>query len=400
MVEVTTVLGATEESTTPAGGGSSAAVVWDEDQIEAVLPSEDEEEEGGAEEADGRTERRRSRWAAASAARKASKSHLEEVGAGETASQGTSPFVAAAPAVAEEEEGQAGRRKKKGSRSARASSRVTRDNDENKRGAENGMAASRGKAAGKASVRRSARTPTVVTSHVASDYDLGANSDRDFTPRSQSRRTRVRSKPPADAPRIAFSGLLPADVGTLRQIGSSLGGVIVPEDEAHLATHLVLGNRSTKTNSAPKRTVKVLQAVLRGAWLLSDAWLLHSLEAGELLPEGPFETGAFKGAKVARQLRETSVPVEPLKGMSIAIVEADTEAHERLRQLAIAAGASLSSTTRAELWVGSGSGVGGASARTRRGAGANRKLVSSEWLYDSISNCEAMAAEGYLHSGA
>ena len=32
VVEVTTVLGATEESTTPAGGGSSAAVVWDEDR--------------------------------------------------------------------------------------------------------------------------------------------------------------------------------------------------------------------------------------------------------------------------------------------------------------------------------------------------------------------------------
>lgn len=219
-----------------------------------------------------------------------------------------------------------------------------------------------------------------------------ASSDHDFTPRSQSalalKRAQSQStarKPAPGAPRIAFSGLLPADVTMLESIAATLGGALVHDDEAHTATHLVLGERGTKgAPGAPKRTLKVLQAILRGAWLLSDTWLLHSLEAGELLPEAPFETPAFRGARAAREKREQGVAIEPLKGRTLAIVESDSEAYERLRLLATAAGATVTSQTRAEVWVGQPARA--PSARSRGGA----KLVAAEWLYDSVSMCEAM----------
>ena len=219
-----------------------------------------------------------------------------------------------------------------------------------------------------------------------------ASSDADFTPRSQSALASKRAqsgcatrKPAPDAPRIAFSGLLPADVAMLQTIAASLGAALVSDAEAHTSTHVVLGNRGTKgAAGAPKRTIKVLQAILRGAWLLSDSWLLHSLESGTLLAEAPFETPAFKGARLAREKREQGLPIAPLKGRTLAIVESDQEAYERLQMLATAAGATLTSTTRADVWVGQPARQ--PSSRSRGGA----KLVGAEWLYDSVSMCEAM----------
>jgi hypothetical protein len=140
--------------------------------------------------------------------------------------------------------------------------------------------------------------------------------------------------------------------------------------------------------------------VLRGAWLVSDTWLLHSLEAATLLPEDRFETTAFAGAKMARELREAGRPVCPLRGKALAIVEADVEAHERLRLLATAAGATLSTTTRAELWVGSGPAANVTSARSTRRRAGGATVVSEQWLYDCVSNCATLDPEPYASASA
>jgi hypothetical protein len=136
-------------------------------------------------------------------------------------------------------------------------------NDENHRPSENGVgkAARGGKGSGTVKIKASS---TAMMLAAAADADAGG--EHAFTPRSQSRLATKRSarssaaqpltrRPAADAPRVAFSGLLPADVDMLRAIAASLGAALVPEDEMHTATHLVLGHRGA--SGAPKRTLKV-----------------------------------------------------------------------------------------------------------------------------------------------
>lgn len=51
--------------------------------------------------------------------------------------------------------------------------------------------------------------------------------------------------------------------------------------------------------STNKRTLKVLEALARGCWLLSMEWVNKSIEAGHWLPETKFEQAKhFPGAKV------------------------------------------------------------------------------------------------------
>ena len=58
--------------------------------------------------------------------------------------------------------------------------------------------------------------------------------------------------------------------------------------------------------------------------------------------------------------------------------------------LAAAAGANLSTTTRADVWVGS---PPPSQRGRRRGEGAT--VVGAEWLYDCVSMCEAQEVERY-----
>lgn len=212
-----------------------------------------------------------------------------------------------------------------------------------------------------------------------------------------------------NAPRIAFSGLLQADLDVLTEIATSLGGVLVGEDSAAQATHLVLGNRGTKGQpGAPKRTVKVLNGILRGAWLISAEWLYRSVEKSAFVPEQDFETRAFSGASIARQLREGGEVISPLNATAVAIAEpVGSDAHARIHDLALSAGATVTSTTRAQVVIGSlcppstrSTGRGGARS-SRRGAHEDEcSFVSAEWLYDSISNMVKMPFESYAVGNA
>ena len=232
-----------------------------------------------------------------------------------------------------------------------------------------------------------------------SQFEVPASED--FTPRSSRRAPCSRSKrqPLANAPRIAFSSTSHADAEVLKAIARSLGAHVLCDGAAEEATHLVLGSKTGAKGggaTGAKRTLKVLQAILRGAWVLTERWLFESLEADELLPEAGFETSAFVGARRARERRQAGEPIQPLARTSVAIVEQDAAACERLVSLARLAGATLAPPTRADVVIDAvahakASSNGGASAR-RRGDGA---LVSAEWLYDSVSDCERKPVGAY-----
>ena len=246
------------------------------------------------------------------------------------------------------------------------------------------------------------------------DAEIDAADLSEFTPRSQEAyaRRHPRRRLPASAPRVAFSGLTPADLEVLTPIANRLGCALLADTDDGSATHLVLGRRATRpgTEGLPKRTAKVLAAILRGAWLLDESWLYSSLERGALLPEAEYETTAFAGARIARLKREAQQPIAPLEGITIALSDAaGSAANDRLRELASCAGATMTSMTRAAVCIGSQStaaaagaaaGADGLSGRARRVRASEAQHVSAEWLYDSISACEAMPREAYLHQAA
>ena len=59
----------------------------------------------------------------------------------------------------------------------------------------------------------------------------------------------------------------------------------VRSGEAHEATHCICG-------SPGRRTLKLLFALARGAWVVSPQWLEQSVRAGRLLPPVLFECAA------------------------------------------------------------------------------------------------------------
>lgn len=138
----------------------------------------------------------------------------------------------------------------------------------------------------------------------------------------------------------------------------------------------------------------MLHAILNGAWLLHEEWLLRSVESGRLLPEGPFEHGAFPGSRKARLLQEGGRPVQPLAGVAAHVSVRDAEERQRLEALVEAAGARLCGTRRGcSVCILGGMGTGAKPAsmgapRPRRGL-AQCAFVDERWLYDSISCCEA-----------
>ena len=82
----------------------------------------------------------------------------------------------------------------------------------------------------------------------------------------------------------------------------ALGGVVAYGNANSPCTHLVVGRRGAA--GRPKRTLKVLHAVLGGAWVVDPKWVLRSLDHGGFLAEEPYEMAAeFPAARRARELR-------------------------------------------------------------------------------------------------
>jgi len=110
-------------------------------------------------------------------------------------------------------------------------------------------------------------------------------------------------RPPTVPPSffIVLSALSVENRTTLSDIASPLGGAQVLHHDfvPDKATHLVSGGN--------KRTVKLLQALAKGIWVLKSDWIYDSMEAGKWLPEEGYEAvDWFPGAKASRLARGES----------------------------------------------------------------------------------------------
>ena len=104
---------------------------------------------------------------------------------------------------------------------------------------------------------------------------------------------------------------------------------------AHLVTHLVCGD------DPPRRTLKLLHALARGAWVLPPRWLSESVAAGYPLPPSQFEIhGLLPACREARRRHDRGEP-GVLAGRRIAIVGATGIPRDDLAVLLTGAGAEL-----------------------------------------------------------
>ena len=222
---------------------------------------------------------------------------------------------------------------------------------------------------------------------------------QDFTPRSRARidaafgSARSLPAPAPDAPRVCFSGVAPAELQTLQQVALAHGAAVV--DDPQSCTHLVLGRKGTPPR--PKRTLKVLHAVLRGCWLLEPPWLLASLDSGRLLPEAAYELageGGFPTARRARVLVEEGASLQPLSGIAVFVNDKDVEQHATYIGLLRAAGATLAPTLR-----GAAVCIGPHAPRRNAPRVPSRSAIAvrPEWLMDSIMALEALPYDAYAH---
>ena len=211
-----------------------------------------------------------------------------------------------------------------------------------------------------------------------------------------------RRRPVAGAPIVGFSGVSAAEKQTMCQVVAALGGVVAYGNADAPCTHLVVGRRGAA--GRPKRTLKVLHAVLGGAWVVDPKWVLRSLDHGGFLAEEPYEMAAeFPAARRARELRAAEEEGEeeedaaaetlaPLRGLSIFVApNGDGEQRDTLRALAAAAGAKVAATLRgADMCVAL---PGARVAASRRGRAA--PIVAPAWLYESVAALRPCPVEGF-----
>lgn len=110
-----------------------------------------------------------------------------------------------------------------------------------------------------------------------------------------------------ERPNILFSGFSRSDLHQLKQSVNCLGGSAVKDLPQNASQTRVVVRCSLREGRAiaGARTMKYLEAVVSGAWVLSPEWVHSSMRAGHWLPEADFEVqgdpSALRGAAFGRQ---------------------------------------------------------------------------------------------------
>ncbi|CAL8470888.1 g10430 [Coccomyxa elongata] len=126
----------------------------------------------------------------------------------------------------------------------------------------------------------------------------------------------------AGRPRQGFLSLTAVEEGVTELAAAAVKKLrrlrMCPEGRDEIITHLIVGSH--------KRTLKVMLAIARGAWLLSPAWLTTSLEAGQWQNEEDFQAQVPYSAAAAEARLHSQQKLPPLlKGVSLHIVEPDAQ---------------------------------------------------------------------------
>jgi len=108
---------------------------------------------------------------------------------------------------------------------------------------------------------------------------------------------RVKTDHNSSSPKkIVFSGFAVNEINAISTALKKLKDVEQEQEFSNETTHVVINT------AAPKRTMKVLNGISKGLWIVSKDWILNSAKGGRWLAEKKFEAHAlYPGAKILRE---------------------------------------------------------------------------------------------------
>ncbi|ETP26762.1 hypothetical protein F441_00629 [Phytophthora nicotianae CJ01A1] len=169
------------------------------------------------------------------------------------------------------------------------------------------------------------------------------------------------------------------DANMANESGYRKARVVKSVDYAAGVTHLIVG-RDTK------RTIKVLFAIARGAWIVTEDWAFSSLEQERWLPEEDFELTMFAN-KFSREHPESR---QIFKGTKFFVGSTVEPSREVLQSLIQVAGGEISKQVSvADICI-----CGDASL-FRRAQRTGIRVVTAKWVFDSIASMKLQGDTGY-----
>ncbi|OWY95694.1 hypothetical protein PHMEG_00034236 [Phytophthora megakarya] len=159
------------------------------------------------------------------------------------------------------------------------------------------------------------------------------------------------------------------DTNMANEAGYRKARIVKSVDYAAGVTHLIVGKDV-------RRTIKVLFAIARGAWIVTEDWAFSSLEQERWLPEEDFELTMFAN-KYSREHPESR---QILKGMKFFVGPNLDPSREVLQSLVQVAGGEIcNQISVADICI-----CGDASL-FRRAQRTGIRVVTSKWVFDSIA---------------
>ncbi|EGD80087.1 hypothetical protein PTSG_10361 [Salpingoeca rosetta] len=186
---------------------------------------------------------------------------------------------------------------------------------------------------------------------------------------------------------VVLSGLDAADLDVAYATIEALGGFDILPAFSDEVTHVVSGG---------KRTLKVLEGITRGCWVVSMDWIHGSMQAGHWLDEDQFELAdTFPGVAISRQRRQglaasaTTSPLFP-KNVTVYIGAQTSPNRQFLQSLVTRSGGQLSRSAPAASIV-----VGRPGCKGGPDAVRGKEVVSEKWLLDCITQQAPVPTDKY-----
>ncbi|CAI5735828.1 unnamed protein product [Peronospora destructor] len=159
------------------------------------------------------------------------------------------------------------------------------------------------------------------------------------------------------------------DANTSHDSGHRKTRVVKSVDYTAGVTHLIVGKDA-------RRTIKVLFATARGAWIVSEDWAFSSLEQERWLPEEDYELTMYAN-KYAREHPECR---QIFKGMKVHVGSNVDPSREVVQSLVQVAGGEIcNQNSVADICIC------GDTSLFRRAQRTGIRVVTSKWVFDSIA---------------